>query len=145
MRILILMLAVAAALALRPAPAAAQNGYVVVVNTANPVSSVTADQLGRFFRKEWVRWENGTEVVPVDLAEGSAVRERFSQAVMGRSTSAMKAWWQRQIFSGRAVPPVEKASDSEVLATVRATPGAIGYVSAGTALGAGVKAVQVAN
>ena len=144
MRILTLILVAAAVMALRPAPAAAQ-GYVVVVNSANPVSSVTPDQLGRFFRKQIVRWDNGTEVVPIDLAENSAVRERFSQAVMGRSTSAMKAWWQRQIFSGRGVPPVEKASDSEVLAMVRSTPGAIGYVSAGAALGAGVKAVQVAG
>jgi len=145
MRILTLMLVAAAALALRPAPAEAQSGYVVVVNSANPVSSVTADDLSRFFRRQSVRWENGTDVVPVDLAESSAVRERFSQAVLGRSTSAMKAWWQRQIFSGRGVPPVEKASDGEVLAMVRSTPGAIGYVSTGASLGTGVKAVQVTN
>jgi len=145
MRLLTVMLVAAAALAWRPAPAEAQSGYVLIVNDGNPVSELTTDEVARFFRKQAVRWENGTDVVPVDMAENSAVRERFSQDVMGRSTSAMKAWWQRQIFSGRGVPPVEKASVGEVLAFVRSTLGAIGYVAAGTALGAGVKAVRVAG
>lgn len=143
MRILTVMLVAVAALVWRPAPAEGQNGYVVIVNDGNPVTQLTMDQVARFFRKQDVRWEHGTEVVPVDLSEGASARERFSQAVLGRSTSAMKAWWQRQIFSGRGVPPVEKSSEGEVLAFVRSTAGAIGYVSPGTALGAGVKTVRV--
>jgi ABC-type phosphate transport system substrate-binding protein len=41
------------------------------------------------------------------------------------------------------VPPPEKASPTEVLAYVRANPGGIGYVPAGTALPDGVKALKV--
>ena len=37
-------------------------------------------------------------------------------------------YWQRLIFAGRAIPPLEIASDDDVAAFVRKTPGAIGYV-----------------
>lgn len=129
-------------LALGAAPVAAQ-GYVVIVNDANSVSSVNATELSRMFMKKLNRWESGLDVVPVDLPESAAAREAFSTAVHGKSVSAVHAFWQQQIFSGRAVPPAEKASDEQVVAFVRATPGAVGYVSAGAALSAGVRRVQV--
>jgi hypothetical protein len=57
------------------------------------------------------------------------VRVSFTSAFHGKSVSAVVNYWQQQIFAGRDVPPVEKSSDAEVLATLRSTPGAIGYVS----------------
>jgi hypothetical protein len=42
---------------------------------------------------------------------------------------AFDAWWQQQIFGGGDTPPPTKASDAEIVAFVKATPGAIGYVS----------------
>jgi hypothetical protein len=39
------------------------------------------------------------------------------------------------------VPPPQKVAPEEVIAFVRLRPGGIGYVPAGTALGAGVKVV----
>jgi ABC-type phosphate transport system substrate-binding protein len=38
-------------------------------------------------------------------------------------------YWQQMIVSGRGVPPA-KTSDQDVLAYVKANPGAIGYVGA---------------
>ena len=136
-RALLLLVALAAA------PVAAQQGYVVIVNDANGVSSVNAGELSRMFMKKLSRWASGLDVVPVDLPESAAAREAFSAQVHGKSVSAVHAFWQQQIFSGRAVPPAEKASDEQVVAFVRSTPGAIGYISTGASLGAGVRRVQV--
>ena len=55
----------------------------------------------------------------------------------------MKSYWQKMIFSGRDVPPPEKGSPDEVVAFVRSHGGGIGYVPAGTVLGAGVKVLVV--
>jgi len=35
------------------------------------------------------------------------------------------------IFSGKGIPPPEKPYDADVVAFVRETPGAVGYVSSG--------------
>lgn len=123
---------------------APQSGYVAIVNEANGVTSLNAAELSKMFLGKTPRWPSGMTVVPVDLAQAGA-REAFSQAVHHKSVAAVRAYWQQQIFSGRGVPPVEKASNDEVLDFVRATPGAVGYVAAGTPLGAGVKAIQVVD
>ena len=131
------------ALAAIGAPAASQqSGYAVIVNEANSVATLSAEEVSKIFFKKTHRWTNGQDVVPVDLPESAPAREAFSAAVHGKSVGAVRAYWQQQIFSGRAVPPAEKPSDEQVVAFVRATPGAIGYVSAGASL-SGVKRVQV--
>ena len=114
----------------------------VIVNPSNETSSLTMDQVSKFFLKKATQWADGTKVAPVDQPETSTVAEKFFKAVHGKSPGAVKSYWQQQIFSGRAVPPPVKGSDAEVIAFVKANPGAIGYVSA-DAPTADVKVIQV--
>jgi periplasmic binding family protein len=119
--------------------------FVVIVNAANPAAAMSGEELSNFFLKKTSRWpQGGEEVRPVDLPEQSGARESFSRQVHQKSTAAVKAYWQKMIFSGREVPPPEKASSAEVVAYVRAHRGAIGYVAADAPLGAGVKVVRIA-
>ena len=141
MRLAILSLVALVALG---SPAAAQQGaYAVIVNEAIGVTTLSAEEVSKIFFKKTHRWTNGLDVVPVDLPESAPAREAFSAAVHGKSVGAVRAYWQQQIFSGRAVPPAEKSSDEQVVAFVRSTPGAIGYVSAGAPLSSGVRRVQI--
>ncbi len=117
-------------------------GYKVIVNNANGSKSLAKKDLAQLLMKKTAKWSDGTPVVAVDQTEKSPVRERFTLEVHGKSVSAVKSYWQQQIFSGRDVPPVEKSSDAEVIAFVRQNAGAIGYV-AETADTAGVKVVTV--
>ena len=118
-------------------------GYQVVVNSANPVTTLGTEQLAEIFQKKSTEWPNGQAAVPVDLPADAPARQAFSEAVHGRPAAAIKAYWQRLIFSGRGVPPMEKASDEEVLAYVAANPNAVGYVSSGVRLNGNVKALLV--
>ena len=122
----------------------AQNSinFKVIVNTSNSVATMSKAQTSKLFMKKKTKWENGSKVVPVDLAESSPVRVEFSKAIHGKSVSSIKSYWQKLIFSGRAVPPSMKASDSDVVAFVKANPGAIGYVS-GKAAVADVKILKI--
>ena len=126
-------------------PAGSSAAYSVVVNAANPAASVTRSYVSRLFLKKVTSWIDGTQAVPVDLPENDPVREAFSLAVHGRQASSVKAYWREMIFSGRAAPPVEASWEAEVLAFVKASPGAIGYVSPGGATPEGVKAVEVVD
>jgi ABC-type phosphate transport system substrate-binding protein len=126
---------------LAPAAAAAAE-YVVVVNTANPVSSLSRADATRLFLRTTTQWPSGEHVKPVDLPKGSPVRTAFTKEVLGRSPGAIDQFWTQSVFSGRAVPPPEKQNDSDVLAYVRENAGAIGYVSARASIG-GVKRVTI--
>jgi ABC-type phosphate transport system substrate-binding protein len=123
--------------------AAAPLTVEVIVNAANPVSELPADEVSKMFLKKTNRWAGGEAVIPVDLPEQSAVRAAFSTEVHKRQTTAVKAYWQKMIFSGREVPPPEKSSLAELVAFVRANRGAIGYVPAGFEAGSGIKVLKV--
>ena len=122
---------------------AADPGFKVVVNASNTTTSISKEQLSRCFMKQTNRWISGDTVLPVDQLATSQVRVEFSSTILDRDVNAVKSYWQRQIFSGRGVPPPEKASDEEVLAFIRANPGAVGYVLSDAEVGAGIKILEV--
>ncbi len=118
------------------------SGFVVVVHPENPVESLGVEELSAIYRGKLDEWDDGTTIVPVDQPTRSASHRRFCRNVHGKSPDAIRAFWERQIFTGRGVPPAVKASDLEVLAHVRANPGAIGYVSPSASVD-GVRVVAV--
>lgn len=118
-----------------PLPGQGVEEFVVVVNRSVPVTFLSKADLADIFLKKTSHWKDGSAVAPVDLASDSPTRASFSESVLDRQVSAIKSYWQRQIFSGRAVPPPERPNDEEVLAFVRDRPGAIGYVASSTPVG----------
>ena len=109
---------------------AAAGDFQVIVNSSNPVSSLNRRAVSRLFLKKERAWSHGDAVTPVDRPTHSSVRLAFSKNLHGKSPTAIKAYWQQQIFSGRGVPPQQLESDRAVIAFVREKRGAIGYVSA---------------
>ena len=103
--------------------------FKVIVNVSNPTEALKKDQISRLFLKKTTTWSRNQTVQPLDLPADSPVRKDFTKLIHGRSISAVKAYWQRQIFTGDGVPPPEKNSDEEVIKYVRENTGAIGYVS----------------
>ncbi len=110
-------------------------GFVVIVNADNPTTSIARDALSNIMLKKATKWSDGQAAQPVDRDAGSFVRGRFSTVVHRKSVAAIKSYWQQQIFSGRAVPPVERRADAEVVAHVQRTFGAVGDVASSANLG----------
>jgi ABC-type phosphate transport system substrate-binding protein len=131
----------ALALCLAPVALSAQEYKVIAHPDAGVTELPTAVVANVFLRKER-KLPGGVEANPVDLPASSSLREAFSKGVLGRPTSAVVTYWQQQVFSGRDTPPPSKPNDDAVVAFVKATPGAIGYVSSG-ANAEGVKVVRV--
>jgi len=104
--------------------------FKVIVNASNPDSELTKQEISKLFLKKVKKWKSSKEaVLPVDQVSSSPIRGKFSKEIHRRKVSSIKAYWQKQIFSGRGVPPEEKGSDKEVLEYVDKHVGAIGYVS----------------
>ena len=127
----------------RRAPQAEEQAlFRIVTHADNPVTSLSKTQLSRFLLKKVSKWETGEQVQAVDQGSKQEVREIFSKAIHGRSAASIQRYWQRQIFSGKGVPPPELEDDSEVLDYVAQNRGAIGYVSRGASV-AGVKVIEI--
>jgi ABC-type phosphate transport system substrate-binding protein len=117
----------------------------VVVHRKNKATALDKKALAQVFLKKRTQWSDDSVILPVDQSKSSAVREQFSEEVLGRSVAAVRAYWNQLVFSGRGVPPPELGSDEEVLRYVGQHAGAIGYVSAASDVDAAtnVKIVQV--
>jgi ABC-type phosphate transport system substrate-binding protein len=123
--------------------AAEKETYKVIVNVANPETTVSTERLSTLFLKNVGKWPNGVPVLPVDQSTTAPVRIAFSKDVFDQAVMAIQSYWQDQIRQGLEGPPPGKASDRDVVAYVEANAGAIGYVSLETVLPARTKALKV--
>ena len=117
----------------------AREPYRIIVNTANPTSSVSTAQLSKMFL-DGGRWDHGEPVLAVDQHPASPVREAFSKTVLGMTPDAVAARWTASSAPGRV--PLTLSSDADVIQYVRLKLGAIGYVSAAADV-SGVKVLTV--
>jgi ABC-type phosphate transport system substrate-binding protein len=131
------LLAALAALALA---APAQADLLVVVHPRNPVGELTAEQVAQIYMGASNAFPGGGAAVPLDQAEGSAVRQEFLARVLDKSAAQFKAVWSRLIFSGKGTRPRVLADSGEVKKAVAAEPAAIGFIDA-AAVDASVKVV----
>jgi len=138
----VLALAVLAAGALPVVSADAS--FRVIVHPQVKGSQIPRTVLTSIFLKRAPRWGDGTAVLPVDQSVRSLVRRSFSGDVLQQGIVEVQVYWQRKMAAG-VVPPPVKTSDEEIVSFVASTPGAIGYVSAATALPDSVKAVEITN
>ena len=113
------------------AQVAALDGVAVVVNPANPVSDLTAEEIRSVFTGETADWaELGGTPGPIAVygrEAGSGTRGAFEEAIR---------------VSGQCAYTNEYGSSGDVVGGVASNPGAIGYTSLSTA-GKGVKALTV--
>ncbi len=128
-------------------PAAAQQPgnqpkeFKVIVNADNPVGILTPDDVSRLFLRKTATWWSGRPVLPVDQNQHAPARAAFLREIHQKNEQALDAFWRQQVFTGKAVPPLVLGSDAEVIDFVGRNPTAVGYVSAGAALGPEVKVV----
>jgi len=106
-------------------------------------TQIKREVLSAVFLRQTSRWGNGVQIMPVDQSSQSPVRAAFSTSLLSQPVAAVQNYWARQISLGRLTPPPVKPSDEEVLAFVKSTPGAIGYVAADTPTDAGVREIAV--
>ena len=105
--------------------------FVVIVNKANPIKTMTVVELRRIFMKQTRMWPHAESVVPVDWDATSPMRDAFSRQVMARSVREMGDYWVQQGVTQGLVPPSTQRSSRAILRFVSSVPGAIAYVPAG--------------
>jgi ABC-type phosphate transport system substrate-binding protein len=118
-------------LALSLASGAAMADVVAVVSAKSPITALSKSQLTDIFLGKANRFPDGTQAVPIDQAEGSAVRDEFYDKVAGKSAAQIKAYWSKIIFTGRGQPPPSVSSTIEMKKRINENSAAIGYIDRG--------------
>ena len=101
---------------------------VPVVSARSAVTTLTTSQLVDIFLGKESRFPNGQPAIPIDQADGSAVRDQFYAHYAGRSPAELKAYWSKLIFTGKSQPPREAGSLEKLRHALYMNPYAIGYM-----------------
>jgi ABC-type phosphate transport system substrate-binding protein len=100
----------------------------VIVNKANPVSTLLQNELRPLFQTTKKAWSSGEDAVPINLPEDSELRNEFDKAILGLDPERVARYWTDRKVRGGARPPIRVPTTVAVLKAVAAKPGAIGYV-----------------
>ena len=119
---------VAIAIALGMSSAVAEADVVAVVSAKSPIAALDKSQVADIFLGKASRFPNGLQAVPIDQAEGSAVRDEFYGKVVGKTAAQIKAYWSKIIFTGRGQPPPSVSNSIEMKKRISENPAAIGYI-----------------
>ncbi len=102
--------------------------FKIIANPSVKANAVTTEEMRGVFLEERLALRDGSHVEPV-LAKAGNAHTAFLKEVMGRSNDALQTYYRTLVFTGKGSMPKEMNSDTDVLAYVARTRGAVGYVS----------------
>jgi len=121
---------------------ASAKDFVVIVNKLNPIETLSKSDVKKYFFKDLVLWNDGVKVMPLDYADTYPLVSSFSLDVLMMDPVKKKHIMISNEFSGKSTPPLQLATENEVINTVARELGAIGYVSTSSNISK-VKVVQL--
>lgn len=126
--------------ALAVAPSAIAADVVVVVGAKSTVGTLTGEQVAQIFLGKTSSFPGGALAVPIDQADGTAVRTDFYTKVANKTAAQLNAYRSNLIFSGKGQAPKEVPGSADVKKLVADNPNMIGYIEKG-AVDSSVKVV----
>ena len=102
---------------------------VVIVNLKNNTDIYESD-IKRIFLGKMKNFADGSIVTPYYLAEGHAVRDKFNEKALEKSSKQLNAYWSKSIFTGKGMPPDAFDNVADALAAVSSDANAIAYIDA---------------
>lgn len=106
-------------------------GVVVVTNKGVASGSVNAEMIKKIYSGHVTKWPDNQAIV-VSVMEGSDAHKEFLKTYVNKSDSQFSSTWKKMMFTGQASYPKNFDSAQSLVDFVAKTPGAIGYVDAGT-------------
>lgn len=100
----------------------------VIVSNNNPNAAIDQATVGKIFLGKTKSFPDGSQAVPIDQDDGAAARNSFNSTILGKSSSQLKSYWSRLIFTGKGTPPKQSGNDAAVKQLVANNPNIIGYV-----------------
>lgn len=120
-------------------PMGAAADVAVIVHPTNTNTLALGDVESIFMLKKST-FSDGSKASPFYLSGDDGTRNLFNEKALGKSSSQLKAYWSKLVFTGKGTPPPELPSSAEAVAKVASDPTAVAYVDK-SAVTAAVKVV----
>lgn len=87
-------------------------------------------QSKKIFLGKTKSYTNGRSAILISANYSDPATEEFNSKVLGKSSSQVKAYWSKILFTGKGTPPQEMDSNAAVISSISSNPDAIGYLDA---------------
>jgi ABC-type phosphate transport system substrate-binding protein len=102
----------------------------IIVHPSNP-NTLSKSDVVRLFLGKLSRYPDGSDAIPIEQKDSSSMYAEFVTNVLNKSTQQLKAYWAKQLFTGKGKPPKVVESSADVIKLVAENPALIGYVESG--------------
>lgn len=102
---------------------------IVIIGHSSNTNSVSVEELQRLYTGKSSSFANGESALPLNLGDANSLRTSFDEKALGRSSSQIKAYWSKLVFTGKGTPPKEVSTEDEMVKLVSSNPNLLGYVS----------------
>lgn len=116
------------------APLLSKAEIVIVSSTASTLTSATKEDLERLYLGK-SKSLAGTSVNPINQTGDTDASSEFNKLLLNRSSSQVKAYWSKLVFTGKGMAPKEVNSNQQMIEALKADPEAVGYIDASAATG----------
>lgn len=109
------------------APGLGRAELVLVASARGVAGELSYERAENLYLGHTTTLADGTPVKLLDLPNGM-LRDDFYLKLTGKNPAQIRAYWSRQVFTGRALPPKEAGSIAEARQWLIDTPNLIGYM-----------------
>ena len=99
----------------------------VIVHPSNG-DAIDKDFVIKLYLGKEKSYPGGGSAIPINLKEGLPIRSGFDEGVLGKSSSQVKSYWSKLLFTGKGTPPKEVDTSAEAKALVAQNPSTIAYI-----------------
>ena len=100
----------------------------LVTHPENPLTTLDIADARRLFLKQTYVFPGGGRAQVATLGRHSELQLEFERNVLNMSSSQLKTYWAKYLFTGQNRPPREFNSEEEIKQWIAVTPGALGYL-----------------
>jgi ABC-type phosphate transport system substrate-binding protein len=101
----------------------------IVVNKSVPVTDFSSGELQAVFSMQKRHWSGQRQIKVFILPESSQTHQAFVKNSLHMFGHQVRRIWDRLIYAGTGIPPVELSSEEEMIEKIANTPDSIGYIS----------------
>ena len=76
-------------------------GYVVIVNSNNPINQITKAHVQQLYLKSTNTWpDSHLKALPIDLPISNVLRRRFTAQILDKKMEQISAYWDKATAKG---------------------------------------------
>jgi len=85
--------------------------------------------ISRIFLGKSKSFPSGIPAIPINQSDNAQITNLFNKKVLNKSSSQLKAYWSKLVFTGKGTPPKSVNNDQQVMELVTNNPNFIGFIS----------------